>query len=65
MTNNVQLDGQLSKMINEFNKQRESGLICDTECQNQQNIRNWQHTVTQKQNILSTAPQDYLMHNGN
>ncbi len=60
MTNNVQLDGQLSKMINEFNKQRESGLICDTECQNQQNIRNWQHTVTQKQNILSTAPQELL-----
>ena len=38
MTNNAQLDSQLSKMINEFNKQRASGLICDTECQNNQNI---------------------------
>jgi len=51
MTNNAQLDDQLSKMINEFNKQRESGLICDTECQNNQNIRNWQHKVTEREKL--------------
>ncbi len=60
MTNNAQLDDQLSKMINEFNKQRESGLICDTECQNNQNIRNWQHKVTKRETTLNTASQDLL-----
>ena len=53
MTNNAQLDSQLSKMINEFNKQRASGLICDTECQNNQNIRSWQHKVTERENTLA------------
>ena len=60
MTDNVQLNNQLSQMINEFNKQRESGLICDTECQNSQNIRNWQHKVTQKEDTLQNASQDLL-----
>ena len=60
MTDNAQLDNQLSQMINEFNKQRESGLICDTECQNSQNIRNWQHKVTQKEDTLQNASQDLL-----
>ncbi len=60
MANNAQLNDQLSKMINEFNKQRESGLICDTECQNDQNIRNWQHKVTKRETTLSTASQDLL-----
>jgi hypothetical protein len=60
MANNAQLNDQLSKMINEFNKQRESGLICDTECQNDQNIRNWQHKVTNRETTLSTASQDLL-----
>ena len=60
MTNNAQLDSQLSKMINEFNKQRDSGLICDTECQNNQNIRSWQHKVTERENTLANASQDLL-----
>jgi len=60
MANNAQLNDQLSKMISEFNKQRESGLICDTECQNEQNIRNWQHKVTQRETTLATASQDLL-----
>ena len=60
MTNNAQLDSQLSKMINEFNKQRASGLICDTECQNNQNIRSWQHKVTERENTLANASQDLL-----
>jgi len=60
MTNNAQLDDQLSKMINEFNKQRESGLICDTECQNNQNIRNWQHKVTEREKTLANASQNLL-----
>jgi len=60
MTDNAQLDSQLSQMINEFNKQRESGLICDAECQNSQNIRNWQHKVTQKETTLQNASKDLL-----
>jgi len=60
MTDNVQLNNQLSQMINEFNKQRESGLICDTECQNSQNIRNWQHKVIKKETTLQNASKDLL-----
>ena len=61
MTDNVQLNNQLSQMINEFNKQRESGLICDTECQNSQNIRNWQHKVTEKEIIKPVIDSIYTL----
>ena len=60
MANNAQLNDQLSNMINEFNKQREAGLICDTDCQNAQNIRNWQYKVTKRKTTLANAPQNLL-----
>ena len=55
MTDNNQLNTQMNNMIKEFNKQRESGFICDTECQNNQTIRDWQHKVVQKENTLANA----------
>jgi len=60
MADNDKLNAEMYNMINEFNKQRESGFICDTECQNDQNIRNWQHKVVKKENTLANASQDLL-----
>ena len=60
MTDNDQLNSQMSNMINEFNKQREAGFICDTKCQNDQSIRNWQHKVAQKETTLANSSQSLL-----
>ncbi|MEE9572483.1 MAG: hypothetical protein V3W20_05520 [Candidatus Neomarinimicrobiota bacterium] len=60
MANNDQLNAQMNNMINEFNKQRESGFICDTKCQNNQTIRDWQHKVVQKENTLANASKNLL-----
>ena len=59
MTDN-QLNTQMNNMINEFNKQREAGFICDTKCQNNQTIRDWQHKVVQKENTLANASKNLL-----
>lgn len=48
MTDNNQLNTQMNNMINEFNKQREAGFICDTKCQNDQTVRDWQHKLFKK-----------------
>lgn len=58
--NDNQLNTQMNNMIKEFNKQRESGFICDTECQNNQTIRDWQHKVVQKENTLANASKNLL-----
>ena len=47
-------------MINEFNKQREAGFICDTKCQNDQTVRDWQHKVVQKEDTLANASKSLL-----
>ena len=60
MTDNNQLNTQMNNMINEFNKQRESGFICDTKCQNNQTIRDWQHKVVQKEDTLANASKNLL-----
>jgi len=60
MTDNNQLNTQMSNMINEFNKQREAGFICDTKCQNNQTIRDWQHKVVQKEDTLANASKNLL-----
>ena len=60
MTDNNQLNTQMNNMIKEFNKQRESGFICDTECQNNQTIRDWQHKVVQKEDTLANASKSLL-----
>ena len=60
MTDNNQLNTQMNNMINEFNKQREAGFICDTKCQNNQTIRDWQHKVVQKENTLANASKNLL-----
>lgn len=60
MANNDQLNTQMNNMINEFNKQREAGFICDTKCQNNQTIRDWQHKVVQKENTLANASKNLL-----
>ena len=59
MTDN-QLNTQMNNMINEFNKQREAGFICDTKCQNNQTIRDWQHKVVQKEDTLANASKNLL-----
>ena len=60
MSDNIQLNTQMNNMINEFNKQREAGFICDTKCQNNQTVRDWQHKVVQKENILANASKNLL-----
>ena len=60
MTDNNQLNTQMNNMINEFNKQRESGFICDTKCQNNQTVRDWQHKVVQKEDTLANASKNLL-----
>ena len=60
MTDNNQLNTQMNNMINEFNKQREAGFICDTKCQNNQTVRDWQHKVVQKENTLANASKSLL-----
>ena len=60
MSDNNQLNTQMNNMIAEFNKQRESGFICDTKCQNNQTIRDWQHKVVQKENTLANASKNLL-----
>jgi len=60
MTDNDQLNSQMSNMINEFNKQREAGFICDTNCQNSQTIRNWQHKVVKREDTLANASNKLL-----
>ena len=60
MTDNNQLNTQMNNMINEFNKQRESGFICDTKCQNNQTIRDWQYKVVQKEDTLANASKNLL-----
>jgi len=60
MANNDKLNTQMNNMINEFNKQREAGFICDTECQNNQTIRDWQHKVVQKEDTLANASKNLL-----
>jgi hypothetical protein len=59
MTDN-QLNTQMNNMINEFNKQREAGFICDTKCQNNQTIRDWQYKVVQKEDTLANASKNLL-----
>ena len=59
MTDN-QLNTQMNNMINEFNEQREAGFICDTKCQNNQTIRDWQHKVVQKEDTLANASKNLL-----
>ncbi len=59
MTDN-QLNIQMNNMINEFNKQREAGFICDTKCQNNQTIRDWQYKVVQKEDTLANASKNLL-----
>jgi len=59
MTKN-QLNTQMNNMINEFNKQREAGFICDTKCQNDQTVRDWQHKVVQKEDTLANASKSLL-----
>jgi len=60
MTDNNQLNTQMNNMINEFNKQREAGFICDTKCQNNQTVRDWQHKVVQKEDTLANASKSLL-----
>ena len=60
MTDNNQLNTQMNNMINEFNKQREAGFICDTKCQNDQTVRDWQHKVVQKEDTLANASKSLL-----
>ena len=60
MTNDSQLNTQMNKMLNEFNKQREAGFICDTKCQNDQTVRDWQHKVVQKEDTLANASKSLL-----
>jgi len=60
MTDNNQLNTQMNNMINEFNKQRESGFICDTKCQNNQTVRDWQYKVVQKEDTLANASKNLL-----
>jgi len=60
MTDNNQLNTQMNNMINEFNKQREAGFICDTKCQNNQTIRDWQYKVVQKEDTLANASKNLL-----
>ncbi len=60
MTDNNQLNTQMNNMINEFNKQRDSGFICDTKCQNNQTVRDWQHKVVQKEDTLANASKNLL-----
>ena len=60
MSDNNQLNTQMNNMIAEFNKQRESGFICDTKCQNNQTIRDWQHKVVQKEDTLANASKNLL-----
>ena len=60
MSDNIQLNTQMNNMINEFNKQREAGFICDTKCQNNQTVRDWQHKVVQKENTLANASKNLL-----
>lgn len=60
MTDNAQLNAQMSSMINEFNKQREAGFICDTKCQNSQNIRDWQHKVSKRESTLDNSSKGLL-----
>ena len=60
MSDNIQLNTQMNNMINEFNKQREAGFICDTKCQNNQTVRDWQHKVVKKENILANASKNLL-----
>ena len=60
MTDNNQLNTQMNNMINEFNKQRESGFICDTKCQNNQTVRDWQDKVVQKEDTLANASKNLL-----
>uniref|UniRef100_A0A6C0C3U8 Uncharacterized protein n=1 Tax=viral metagenome TaxID=1070528 RepID=A0A6C0C3U8_9ZZZZ len=60
MANSDKLNAEMYKMINQFNKQREGGFICDTECQNNQNIRDLQHKVIQKENTLDNASGELL-----
>jgi len=49
MPDNDKLNSQMTEMINVFNKERASGFICDTECQKNQSIRDWQHKVAEKE----------------
>ena len=60
MADNNQLNAEMYNMIKQFNSQRDQGLICDTACQNNQNIRNWQSKVTQKETTLANASQNLL-----
>ena len=60
MTDNNQLNTQMNNMINQFNKQRDSGFICDTKCQNDQTVRDWQHKVVQKEDTLANASKNLL-----
>ena len=60
MADNNQLNAEMYNMIKQFNNQREQGLICDTACQNNQNIRDWQHKVSQKETTLANASQNLL-----
>ena len=55
-----QLNTQMNNMINEFNKQRDAGFICDTKCQNNQTVRDWQHKVVQKEDTLANASKSLL-----
>ncbi len=60
MANSDKLNAEMYNMISEFNKQREAGFICDTECQNDQTIRDWQYKVVQKENTLANASNNLL-----
>jgi len=55
-----QLNTQMNNMINEFNKQRDAGFICDTKCQNNQTVRDWQHKVVKKEDTLANASKSLL-----
>jgi hypothetical protein len=55
MTDNTQIPVEMYNMIQQFNKQREAGLICDAKCQNDNRIRKLQYKVTQNEKGLSDA----------
>lgn len=60
MPDNDKLNSQMTEMINVFNKERASGFICDTECQKNQSIRDWQHKVAEKENTLANSSKNLL-----
>lgn len=60
MTDNTQIPVEMYNMINQFNKQREAGLICDAKCQNDNRVRKLQYKVTQNEKTLSEAAGELL-----